>query len=139
MKKFGSSVNWIVPITNFIPTLVTIPIFLKGEYIIGSILLTVSVILGIIMIFGIEYKLDGKYLKIELFFLNYKNIPIESIKAIKRFNTMWLNSTEKANNNFKGIYIKYKTYDDIAISPKNEKEFIDELLKINPNIEVDLN
>jgi len=36
------------------------------------------------------------------------------------------------------IAIVYNTYDEVLISPQNKKEFIEELLRINPYIQVEV-
>jgi hypothetical protein len=38
--------------------------------------------------------------------------------------------------NTKGLVVYYNRYDEIYISPKKEAIFLEELLKINPKIEV---
>jgi hypothetical protein len=35
-----------------------------------------------------------------------------------------------------GIIVRYNKYDEIYISPPDNNEFVEELLKINPEIEV---
>lgn len=61
-----------------------------------------------------------------------KKINLGSIKKIQMGKTMWAGF--KMATALKGLIIYYNTYDDIYISPKNQKKFIAELLKINPEI-----
>lgn len=63
-----------------------------------------------------------------------KTIPISAIKEIEAGKTMWVGL--KLALASKGLIIKYDTYEEVYISPKNQKAFIETLLKINPEIQI---
>ena len=62
------------------------------------------------------------------------NININSIKKIERHSGIIVPVTFKPALNFKGLIIHYNSFDDIYISPVEEALFLEELLKVNPNI-----
>lgn len=63
-------------------------------------------------------------------------IAIESIRKIEHHSGIIVPVTFKPALNTKGLIIHYNSFDDIYISPNQEELFLEELLKINPNIEV---
>lgn len=77
----------------------------------------------------IKYVLDGTILKVW-----WIEIDILSIKRIYKTN----NPLSSPALSLGRIAVVYNKYDEVLISPKLKKEFVDELLKINPNIVVDI-
>ena len=63
-------------------------------------------------------------------------ININSIKKIERHSGLIVPVTYKPALDTKGLIIYYNKFDDIYISPKEEEVFLEELHRINPNIEV---
>jgi hypothetical protein len=59
-------------------------------------------------------------------------IEIKSIRKIYRTN----NPLSSPALSLDRLAIVYNKFDEILISPKERNEFIDELLKINPSIEI---
>jgi hypothetical protein len=85
--------------------------------------------------------LDTKYiLKENKIFYNSGpfrgTIAIENIRKIQRHSGIIVPVTFKPALNTKGLIIHYNSFDDIYISPKKEDLFLEELLKVNPNIEI---
>ena len=83
---------------------------------------------------SIKYIIYNENLNIKGGFFVNEDIDIQSILKIeKTFNIL---SAPAAS--LDRIEIKYGQGNSILISPKNKTEFVNELLKINPNIEVKL-
>ena len=85
--------------------------------------------------------LDTKYILKEnkIFFYSGPfrgSIAIDSIKKITHHSGIIVPVTFKPALNTKGLIIHYNSFDDIYISPKQEDLFLEELLKVNQNIEV---
>lgn len=85
--------------------------------------------------------LDTKYNIIEEILYYYSGpfrgkININSIRKIERHSGLIVPVTYKPALDTKGLIIHYNSFDDIYISPKKQEIFIQELLKINPNIKV---
>ena len=103
-------------------------------YIFNAIMITI--VLALVWIL-----LDTKYLlKENKIFYNSGpfrgSIAIDSIKKITHHSGIIVPVTFKPALNTKGLIIHYNSFDDIYISPKQEDLFLEELLKVNPNIEV---
>jgi hypothetical protein len=142
MKLFVSSKNyystalmWIIAIGLFIVIFIKKPDAQEPSiYIFNAIMITI--VLALVWIL-----LDTKYiLKENKIFYNSGpfrgTIVIENIRKIEHHSGIIVPVTYKPALNTKGLIIHYNRFDDIYISPKHEDLFIEELLKINPYIEV---
>lgn len=88
---------------------------------------------GIIYIcFDIKYYIKENNLVIKSGFINMGSIDINQIKSIEKSNNILSSPAASLNR----ISIKYGKYDDILVSPRNQEDFIQELLKINPEIKL---
>jgi hypothetical protein len=99
-----------------------------------------TIMIGIISMI-IWILLDTKYNIIEEILYYYSGpfrgkININSIRKIERHSGLIVPVTYKPALDTKGLIIHYNSFDDIYISPKKQEIFIQELLKINPNIKV---
>lgn len=63
-------------------------------------------------------------------------ININTIRKIEHHSGLIVPVTYKPALNTKGLIVYYNSYDDIYISPSQEAIFLEELLRINPNIVV---
>lgn len=127
MKIYKSKIDWwlillIVGVFGY-------PIvdgILSKEYTL-SIVFTFLLVLFYFLAKSIQYKIDGENLIIWR-----TKIPIQSIHKVYR-TRIPLSSPALSLDR---IGVVYNKYDEIFISPKEREEFIKELLKVNPNIEV---
>jgi uncharacterized membrane protein len=65
-----------------------------------------------------------------------KTIKIDTIHRIDFHDGIIIPVSLKLALNSEGIIIRYNKFDDIYISPKQNKKFINELIAINPNIQI---
>lgn len=82
--------------------------------------------------FDIKYIIADEKIKIKCAFINMGSIEIKDIRSIENTNSIL--SAPAAS--LKRISIRFGKYDDALLSPRNQEDFIQELLKYNPNIEV---
>ncbi|MES2544339.1 MAG: PH domain-containing protein [Bacteroidota bacterium] len=61
-------------------------------------------------------------------------IDIEKIREVTYHSGWYVSTILKPALGTNGLLIRYNQFDDIYISPKEQEEFIAELIKINPNI-----
>jgi hypothetical protein len=126
---------WIIAFGLFIVIFIKKPDAQEPSiYIFNTIMITI--VLALVWIL-----LDTKYLlKENKIFYNSGpfrgSIAIDSIKKITHHSGIIVPVTFKPALNTKGLIIHYNSFDDIYISPKQEDLFLEELLKINPNIEI---
>lgn len=98
-------------------------------------------VIGIVVAFIVWVLLDTCYV-LRNNFLFYRSGPIRGriaigkIKSIRKHSGLFVPVTLKPALDVKGYIITYNQFDDIFISPKNAEAFINELKKINPEIEV---
>ncbi len=129
MKKFRSKIDWWLVVV--ILTTLSYPIAVglaNKQYVFSLIMLS---FLGIISwsFFKIKYIIEGSTLKVW-----WIKIDIHSIKRIYKTN----NPLSSPALSLDRIAIVYNKYDEVLISPKLKNELIEELLKINPNIIVEI-
>ena len=77
-----------------------------------------------------NYIIENKILKVKCGIFSYKPIDINLIKEIS--NTKSIISSPAPS--FDRIVIKYGKFDELIISPKNKMNFLNDLIKVNPNI-----
>ncbi len=99
-----------------------------------------TIMIGIISMI-IWILLDTKYSINEEILCFYSGpfrgkININSIRKIEHHSGLIVPVTYKPALDTKGLIIHYDSFDDIYISPEEEDVFLEELLKINPNITV---
>lgn len=101
----------------------------------------IMILLGLIDCLFLWIVFDTKY-KIKENKLYYCSGPIRGkidilkINKIESVKTWYVTSILKPALGSYGLTITYNRFDDIYISPKNKEDFIAELLKINPNIQL---
>ena len=88
---------------------------------------------GVIYIcLDIKYFIKENNLIIKSGFIKMSSIDINQIKSIEKSNNILSSPAASLNR----ISIKYGKYDDILVSPRNQEDFIQELLKINSEIKL---
>jgi len=98
-----------------------------------ALLLIIAVFIFVIQLFiNTYYVIDKESLKIKSGFLYNAIIDIHSIRKIEESNSPL--SSPAAS--FDRLEIIYNKYDSILISPKDKHSFIQDILKINPTIEI---
>jgi hypothetical protein len=97
-------------------------------------------ILGLVAAMIIWILFDTRYV-IKNSFLLFRSGPfrgridINKIRKIEFYSGLYPQVMTKPGLGAKGFIISYNNYDDVYITPRNRKDFINELLKINPKIE----
>lgn len=129
MKTYRSKIDWWLIL--LILGIFGYPIVegvLTNQY--GLSITMISILMIMFWMFSkIKYVIEGTMLKVW-----WVKIDIHSIKRIYKTN----NPLSSPALSLDRIAIVYNKYDEVLISPKLKKEFVDELLKINPTIQIDL-
>lgn len=134
MKKYKSKISW-----KLIAFLAVMFSFIGFEVVtnpinwLGLIGLLICLLFVIHLFTSISYTIIEDELKVKAGFLVNTKIPISSIHKIKETNNLISSPAASLDR----LEIFYGKYDSIIISPLDKNEFIQDLLKINPNIEVD--
>ncbi|MFM2229653.1 MAG: hypothetical protein RL607_911 [Bacteroidota bacterium] len=100
-----------------------------------------GIVMGLVTLFILWVLLDTRYV-LRNNILLYRSGPIrgriavDHIRKIRKHSGLFVPVTLKPALDVKGFIITYNQFDDIFVSPKNADAFLDELVKINPEIEV---
>jgi hypothetical protein len=81
-----------------------------------------------------NYTIENGKLTIKCGFFYNKTIDINTIKKIAETN----NPLSSPGTSLDRLEIVYGKFDSIIISPKKKKEFISDIEKLNPSVEVKL-
>ncbi len=107
----------------------------------GNIPIVPIIIISLVTAFVLWVLLDTRYV-IKNNFLLYRSGPIRGrvditkIKSIKRFSGLNVPVMLKPALDIKGFIVTYNQFDDLFISPKMSDQFLEEIKKINPKIEI---
>ena len=128
MQTFNSKVDWwLIILFAIIFGYPIVDGLLSIQYGLSLTMLGFLVIIGILFS-KIKYVIEGQILKIW-----WIKVEINSIKRIYKTR----NPLTSPALSLDRIAIVYNKYDEVLISPKNKQEFVEELLKINPDILVE--
>lgn len=129
MRVYKSKIDWwLIIVIAVVFCYPMIDGFLNHDYTLS--LISFAVLVSVFLLFkSITYKIDGEQLIIWR-----KKINIKSIKKVYRTN----NPMSSPALSLDRIAVTYDKFDEVLISPKEREEFIQELLKINPAILVEV-
>jgi hypothetical protein len=129
MKIYKSKIDWwLVLVILGVFGYPIIDGILSKEYLV-SVIFSVVLVTFYFLSKTIQYKIEGENLVI------WKTkISIQSIRKIYKTR----NPLSSPAMSLDRIAIVYNKFDEVLISPKEREEFITELLKINPNIIVEI-
>ena len=140
MNRFLSSKNTFTIVILWSIVLFFI-VMLVMNYEKGNFPVIPMIIISLVTGFVLWVLLDTRYV-IKNNFLLYRSGPIRGriditkIKSIKRFSGLNVPVMLKPALDTKGFIVTYNQFDDLFISPKMSDIFIEEIKKINPQIEV---
>jgi hypothetical protein len=131
MKVYKSKIDWWLGIVFLYPLFLGIQSIIEGKWI------------GFLIFFGVlffiwfiskttSYSIKEDELQVKSMFVVNQKIDISKIRKIEKSYSV-LSSPALS---FDRIVIRFNKFDDIYISPKQKLAFIEELLSINPSIEV---
>mgnify|MGYP003942736875 FL=1 len=134
MKKIYKSkigLELAIPLVLVFGTVLTLTISQEPSWI--GIVIFLPVILFVVHMFmTTEYTIDNDKLTVKCGFLYNKTIDIKSIRKITETN----NPLKSPATSLDRLEINYGKFDSVLISPKQKSEFINEIKRLNPNIEV---
>lgn len=140
MKRFLSTKNtftiailWIL-VVFFIAILIVN--FEKGNFPpVPIIVLSIATALIVWVLLDTRYVIKNNFLLYRSGPIRGK-IDISKIKSLKRFSGLNVPVSLKPALDTKGFIVTYNQFDDLFISPKMSDIFVEEIRKINPQIEI---
>ena len=127
MKIYKSKIDWWFVIILIAALGTPIVLGIRSSEVIPILIFSVILSIIIYWLLTMRYKIDDRFLTIYS-----TKIDIHRIKKIQKSKSL-LSSPAFS---FDRIEISYNRADVILLSPKEREDFIQELLKINPDIEV---
>ncbi|MEZ4852872.1 PH domain-containing protein [Flavobacterium sp.] len=135
MKKvFPSKVDKFIPILYWATSIPAIIIGVREkDWVIFAIIIAVFILI-MYLLYDTNYTITKGNLKVHSGFVVNKNISISTIKSIKKTDSILSAPAASLTDRIEVFYEKSKS---IVISPKDIQGFVDELLKLNPEIIVE--
>lgn len=135
MKTYKSRVGIEMKIILLLMCLFNVYILFAEGYHFFLLILMFSPILFIIYVINqTYYQIKNEVLYIKSSFFFREELPVNKIRKIEEV----INIINSPAMSIKRLELFYGKYDSIMISPKGQKQFIQELLAINNSIEVKL-
>ncbi|MCI1265051.1 MAG: PH domain-containing protein [Saprospiraceae bacterium] len=134
MKKIYNSkigLELVIPLVLIFGIALALNIIEKTN-VIGIAILLPIILFVVHMFLTTNYTIESDDLIIKCGFLSNKTIDIKTIKKITETN----NPLSSPATSLDRLEINYGKFDKILISPKNKTEFIDDIKRLNPNVEV---
>ena len=130
MKIYKSKIDWWMSLVLVYPIFRSIVSIIEGEWI-GYF----GILMCFLFIFFISkstrYIIEENQLIVKCMFIVNNKIDISKIKKIEKTNSILSSPALSLDR----IAIKFNKYDEVYISPKEKQSFVNDLLKINPEIE----
>lgn len=134
-KNFKSKVDVFLPILFWITSIPAVVIGIKeSDWIVFAIMIATFAFI-LYLLYDTNYTITAGNLKVHSGFIVNKNISILKIKEIRKTDSIL---SAPAASLSERIEVFYENSKSIVISPKDKKGFIEELLKQNSNIKVDI-
>lgn len=135
MKTHYSKIGMelVVPLVLIFGTVLVLIINEKPNWIAIAILLPV-ILFVVHMFLTTKYTIEGDNLVIKCGFLYHKTIDINTIRRIAETNNLLSSPATSLDR----LEILYGKFDSVLISPRRKAEFINDIKRINPGIEVNL-
>ena len=131
MKIYKSKIDWWMSLFLVYPIFRSIVSIIEGNWI-GYLGILLCFLFIFITSKSTSYIIEGDQLTIKCVFIVNEKIGISKIRKIEKTNSILSSPALSLDR----IVIKFNKYDELYISPKEKQLLINNLLEINPNIEV---
>ena len=131
MKIYKSKIDWWLGLPLLYPIFLSVSSMIEGEWIgyVGMI----TILLFIVFISkSTRYIIVENQLIVKCMFIVNDRIEISKIRKIEKTNPLLSSPALSLDR----IAIRYNKFDEVYISPKEKQAFVDELLNVNPDIEI---
>lgn len=134
MKKYPSKISYLL--LFFIVAAILSSLFFSAfppSW--AGIVINIVVLLFIFYFYShTYYVVDGNFLIVRAGFLINKKIDIYTIKSINATNSILSAPALSLDR----LAVNYHNHSTIVISPKDKRDFIDAVLQINPQVEIQI-
>jgi len=131
MKIYKSKVDWWLGIVLVYPIFRSVASIIEGEWI-GYIGIVLCLLFVVFISKSTRYIISENHLIVKCMFIVNDKIEISKIRKIEKTNSILSSPALSLDR----IAIKFNKFDEVYISPKEKQAFVDELLNVNPDIEI---
>lgn len=131
MKVYKSKIDWWLGLPLIYPILISVQSMIEGDWL-GYLGLIVIVFIVFFVSNTTKYIINENKLIVKSMWIVNNKIDISEIRIIEKTNSVLSSPALSLDR----LAIKYNKFDDVYISPKDKQSFINDLLDINPEIEV---
>jgi len=133
MKIYKSKIDWWLGLVLVYPIFRSIVSIIEGEWI-GYLGIVLCLLFIAFISKSTRYIITENQLIVKCMFIVNDKIEISKIRKIEKTNSILSSPALSLDR----IAIKFNKYDEVYISPKERQDFLNDLLQINPNIEVNV-
>lgn len=132
MKIYKSKVDWWLGLLLVYPIYLSVASLIKEQWIYGFAGL--AFVIGVVLFVSktTRYIINDTQLIVKSLWIVNNTIDISKIRKIEKTNSILSSPALSLDR----IALYYNKYDEVYISPKEKQDFLNNLLEINPNIEV---
>jgi hypothetical protein len=131
MKVYKSKVDWWLGLPLLYPIFVSVSSMFEGKWI-GYLGISIIILLIFFISKTTRYIINENQLIVKSMFIVNERIEINKIRKIEKTNSILSSPALSLDR----IAVRYNKFDEVYISPREKQLFVEELLKINPEIEV---
>lgn len=132
MKIYKSKIDWWLGLLLIYPIYLSVASLIKGQWLYG--LAGLAFVIGVVLFVSktTRYIIKENQLIVKSMWIVNNTIDISKIRKIEKSNSILSSPALSLDR----IALYYNKYDEVYISPKEKQDFLNNLLEINPNIEV---
>ncbi|MDI1318108.1 PH domain-containing protein [Flavobacterium sp.] len=132
MKIYKSKIDYWLGLLLLYPIYLSVASLVKGQWMYGFA--GIGFVVGVVLFISktTRYIIKGNQLIVKCMWIVNETIDISKIRKIEKTNSILSSPALSLDR----IAIFYNKYDEVYISPKERKDFIEDLLKHNPSIEM---
>ena len=131
MKIYKSKIDWWLGLVLVYPIFRSVVSIIAGEWI-GYLGILLCFLFIVFISKSTRYIIAENQLIVKCMFIVNDIIEISKIRKIEKTNSILSSPALSLDR----IAIKFNKYDEVYISPKDRQDFLNDLLQINPTIEV---
>lgn len=131
MKIHRSKIDWWWGLPLLFPIFRSIQAIIEGDWL-GYLVLLCVVLLVVFLSKTTRYIINEDQLIVKSFWIVNEKIDISKIRKVEKSNSVLSSPALSLDR----IAVRYNKFDEIYLSPQNKQLFFEDLLSVNPDIEI---
>ena len=133
MKIYKSKIDWWLGLPLIYPIFMSIVSIIEGEWI-GYLGMLVIILLILFVSKTTRYIISENQLTVKSMWIVNDKIDVSKIRKIEKSRSILSSPALSLDR----LSIRFNKFDEVYISPKDKRQFVEELLKVNPDIIVNI-